>query len=626
MAKLKKVLSYPAILLITINSIMGTGIFFLPAVGAGSAGPASILSWLLLSIISIYIAMCFAELSSMFPKSGGIYEYSKQAYGRFLSFIIGWMTVIAGNVTIAMLVVGAIQYLIPVGSVFMKIGVSLIFIFAFNYIAFRGMKTSAVMLITFAFITLGAIFGLIIPGLFKVSAENFTPFFVFPFSSILITIFLIAETFFGWETATFLAEETKDGKRVMPKALIWGTVIIAIICLLFVITSIGVMDWKLLGQSATPLSDLGILHYGLIGEGIFTILVYLAIIGSVAGWVVSAPRLLLAMAKDKLFLTHFAKIHKKNLTPHRAIIFQTVLTTILVIVGAGSYTTMLHLLVPIVLVIYSLVMLSVVVLRFKKPNLKRYYKAPFGKVGPVLVSLFMLFLIYVWLDHTSGAFDIVKVAVSLILLGIPIYFLVEMYHDGAAITKVNEKLSYLFLFFENLIFPLSTRKKVLFMLGDLKNKTVLEYGCSIGTLTRKLAKKVLPNGKVYAFDHIEHNVNVANKHLKRNKHVSVSHHANLEQFKTKVKMPLADVLVSAGSFSYLQNPQQVLKHLGEKVKRGGRIVFLDYDNFFYLLPNVAWLSDDKKLKRMFKEAGFKIQIVKKRRLFWQNIFIHGEKV
>jgi len=201
-----------------------------------------------------------------------------------------------------------------------------------------------------------------------------------------------------------------------------------------------------------------------------------------------------------------------------------------------------------------------------------------------------------------------------------------MYHDGAAITKVNEKLSYLFLFFENLIFPLSTRKKVLFMLGDLKNKTVLEYGCSIGTLTRKLAKKVLPNGKVYAFDHIEHNVNVANKHLKRNKHVSVSHHANLEQFKTKVKMPLADVLVSAGSFSYLQNPQQVLKHLGEKVKRGGRIVFLDYDNFFYLLPNVAWLSDDKKLKRMFKEAGFKIQIVKKRRLFWQNIFIHGEKV
>ena len=138
MAELKKVLSFPAILLITINSIMGTGIFFLPAVGAGAAGPASILSWLFLSLISIYIAMCFGELSSMFPKAGGIYEYCKQAYGRFISFIIGWMTIMAGNITIAMLVVGAIQYLLPVGSPLMKIGISLIFIFAFNYIAFKG--------------------------------------------------------------------------------------------------------------------------------------------------------------------------------------------------------------------------------------------------------------------------------------------------------------------------------------------------------------------------------------------------------------------------------------------------------------------------------------------------------
>ena len=275
MAQLKKVLNFPAILLITINSIMGTGIFFLPAVGAGAAGPASLISWLILSFISIYIAMCFAELSSMFPKSGGIYEFCKQAYGRFFSFIIGWMTVLAGNITIAMLVVGAIQYLLPTGSVLMKIGVSLFFILTFNYIAYKGMQTSAVMLITFAIITLGTIFSLAIPGLFKFQIENFTPFFVFPASSIVITIFLIAETFFGWETATFLAEETKQGEKIMPKALIWGTIIIALICIFFVITSLGVINWQTFGQSITPLSDLGILHYGIVGGDIFTILVYL---------------------------------------------------------------------------------------------------------------------------------------------------------------------------------------------------------------------------------------------------------------------------------------------------------------------------------------------------------------
>jgi amino acid transporter len=626
MAKLKKVLSYPAILLITINSIMGTGIFFLPAVGAGAAGPASILSWFILSIISIYIAMCFGELSSMFPKAGGIYEYCKQAYGRFFSFLIGWMTVLAGNITIAMLVVGAVQYLLPIGSIWLKIGISLLFVFAFNYIAFKGMQTSAIMLIIFAFITLAAILGLAIPGMFKFQLTNFKPFFVFPLSSLMLTIFLIAETFFGWETATFLAEETKNGQKVMPKALIWGTVIIAIICMVFVVTSLGVMPWKIFGASSTPLTDLGILHYGILGGDIFTILVYLAIIGSVAGWVVSAPRLLLAMAQDKLFLEHFAKIHPKNLTPHRAIIFQTILTTILVIVGAGSYTTMLHLLVPIVLIAYAFVLLSVVVLRYKKPNLKRYFTVPFGKVGPILVAIFMLFLIGMWLTYTHGAINIVKIIVSLIFLGIPLYFLIEMYHDGEAIKRVNEKLSYILVIFENIFFPISVRKRIFLMLGELKNKNVLEFGCSVGTITRKLAKKVIPHGKVYAFDIVEHNLKVAYSHMKKHQHVKFYHHDNLNNFKTTVKLPKMDALVSTGTLSYMQKPQAVLKDLSKHIKKNGRVVFLEYDKFFFFMPNVYWLSEDKKIQHMFRSAGFKVEIVKKRGLFWQHIFIHGKKV
>ena len=320
--ELKKVLSFRAILLITINSIMGTGIFFLPAVGAKFAGPASILSWVLLSIVAIYIGMCFAELSSMFPKAGGVYEFCKQAYGRFWSFIIGWITLIAGYITIAMLIVGAIHYLVPVDIPWIKISTSLLYIFVFNYIAFRGMKTSAFMLVTFAFITLGTLFALIIPGLFRLNIANFSPFFVFPASATFVAIFFIAETFFGWETATFLAGETKDSKKVMPKALIYSTVIIAVICILFVVTSLGAINWSIFGESSTPLSDLGKLHYGNIGVPVFTILVYLAIIGSVAGWIVSAPRLILAMAEDKLFLSQFSKVHPKYFTPYKAILFQ----------------------------------------------------------------------------------------------------------------------------------------------------------------------------------------------------------------------------------------------------------------------------------------------------------------
>jgi len=236
MAELEKVLSYRAILLITINSIMGTGIFFLPAVGAKHAGPASIFSWVIMALVSIYISMCFAELTSMYPKAGGVYEFCKNAYGRFTSFIIGWSTLIAGNITIAMLVVGAIQYLLPYDLPHIKIPIALFFVFLFNFIAYRGMKTSAVMLIAFSIITLTAIFGLVIPGIFHFNVSNFVPFFVFPIPAIFVTVFFIAETFFGWETATFLAEETKDGEKIMPKALILATVLIGVIALIFVVT------------------------------------------------------------------------------------------------------------------------------------------------------------------------------------------------------------------------------------------------------------------------------------------------------------------------------------------------------------------------------------------------------
>ncbi len=623
---LKKVLSFKTILLITINSIMGTGIFFLPAVGASAAGPASIISWIILALVSIYIAMCFGELTSMFPKSGGVYEFCKQAYGRFASFLIGWMTIIAGNVTIAMLVVGAIQYLMPVGSTLLKIGFSLIFIFAFNFIAYKGMKTSAVMLVTFAFVTTGTIFALIIPGLFKIQTSNFEPFFVFPISGILLTIFLIAETFFGWETATFLAEETKDGQKVMPKALIYGTIIIAIICLLSVITSLGVIPWEIFGQSATPLSDLAVVHYGPSGSYVFSILVYLAIIGSVAGWIVSAPRLLLAMAKDKLFLTQFAKIHPKNHTPHRAILFQTILTTILVIVGAGSYMTLLHLLVPMVLVVYSFVLLSVLILRIKKPHIKRYYKAPFGKVGPILVTIFMIFLIIMWLLKTHGAFRILILGISFVVLGIPIYFLLEMYYSSGAIKGVNEKLVYVLAFFERLFFPVTLRRKILNRLGKLKNKKVLEYGCSVGTLTEKLTKKVLPRGEVYACDMAKHNIKFVAKNIGKYKHVNIFHHPSLTNFKPKTRIPKVDFLVSEGTLSSMQKPANVLKHLARKVRDGGEILFVDYDKFFYVIPNVPWISDKKKLKEMFKKAGFEVTIRKKWGLLWKYVFISGKRV
>ena len=627
---LEKVLSYPVILLITINSIMGTGIFFLPAVGAGLAGPASLISWVILSFISVYIAMCFGELCSMFPTAGGIYEYCKQAYGYFWSFIIGWTTMLAGNITIAMLIVGAIQYIVPANVPLIKIPICLFFIFLFNYIAFKGMQTSAMMLVTFAGITLITVFGLAAPGFLGFNVENFTPFFVKPIPFLFIAIFFIAETFFGWETATFLAGETKDGARVMPKALIWGTVIIAVIVLISVFTSLSAINWEIFGSSTEPLSDLAAVHYGGTGKIIFSLLVYLAIIGSVAGWIVSAPRLLLAMAEDKLFLKQLAKIHPVNKTPHNAILFQTIFTTILVIVGSGSYSTLLHLLVPLVLLVYSAVLISLLVLRKKEKERIRHFTTPFAWVGVPLVVLFLFGLIVGWLLYTAHAVQLALFALSLVFLGIPVFLLLKVYYDPEIIIKLEGSIAPLSFIFDRFFITQNVKAEIFNLLdteGDGgKGQTVFEYGCNVGTLTEDIARFVGEHGKVFATASSIKALRVAKWRLKKQNIENVTlvydeHQVN----RIHPELPKVHGVVSMGMLGFVQDIKKVLLEIHAILPEDGKICFCDYVDFFHILPNVSWLSQEETIREIFSECGFRVLVKKERRLFWNYLYVYGIK-
>ncbi len=605
---------------------MGTGIFFLPALGAKEAGPMSIISWIGLSLISIYIAMCFAELASMFPKSGGTYEFCKQAYGSFPSFLVGWATLIVGNITIAMLVVGAIRYLNPALPNVFKIGISLMFILLFNFLTYKGMETSAVMLTAFAIITIGSLLGLIIPGLRVMDFNNMVPFFTHSFSKVFIAIFFIAETFFGWETATFLSEETKDPRKNIPKALIYGTVIIAIMCILFVVTSLGVIPWQTFGLSQVPLADLAGVHYGPVGVQAFTILVYLSIIGSVAGWIVSAPRLILALARDKLFISQCAEIHPINQTPHNAILFQTILTSILVILGSGSYETLLELLLPLALIIYAATLFSMVILRYTKPELERGFKAPFGKIGPILVILFLFGLIVAWVLNSHAALQIFKIGLSFILFGVPIYFLLLFYYDPDAIIKMTNYFAFLHLWLENVLLPKSVRRDILAHFQDFERKKILEYGAGVGTFTLHLAEAVGPEGKIYATDISEKNLGLLKKRLdkKGHSHVELIHDEHhVSRIHPSIKT--VDMIFSIGMMGYMQDVKKILQDMRDILPENGRIMMVEYIDFFWILPNISWLSSNDRIEKLFRECGFSVNVKKKKGSLWNYVMVYGIK-
>lgn len=650
--ELKKTISYPVLLLIIVNSIIGSGMFFLPAIGAQISGPSSILAWIILSLVTLYTAACFAELAGMFPSAGGIYEYSKQAYGRFASFIIGWVAWLVGNITTAMLIIAAVRYLISDANGIVQIGpysvpilvvniaFAVFWVLAFNYMAYRGMKTSSFMLVTFSIITICVVLMLALPALLKFHISNLMPFFIKQtfaenFTAIMVTVFVIAETFFGLESVLFLAQETKEPKKTLPKALIRGIVIIVVLTLVLVIAAMGAMNWQTFSQARAPFAELAVVLFGASGVTIIKIATYLVILGAAAGWIVTGPRLVLALAEDRLFLTHFKYIHPKYNTPSKAILFQTIATLIFIIIGSnsGGYETLLRLLIPIVVIMLIAIVLCVVVLRKRQPGTERPYIAPFGKAGSILVALFYLFLLVMWLTNEPGAFRIFNLALSFVLLGIPLYLLISIYYYPKMITSIRDITAHINIFTEWLTVPGFIKKEIFSLLGNIRGKTVLEYGCSVGTLTLPLAEAVGPGGRVFALDSSINELKITERRIDRKQwqsqtldigKVNILHDIDLVS-RIHPSVPYADIVVSVGMLTYIQDIKKVLKELHTIMPSGGKICMVEFVDFFKIIPNVEWLGKNQVIEKIFRDCGFSVQVIRKRGFFWNYAFVYGIK-
>ena len=636
MSNLKRVLGLKSITLITINSIAGSGLFFIPSIAAYHSGPSSIIAWIILSLIAIYMSMCLGELISMFPSAGGIYEFTKQAYGRFTSFFIGWFAWLIGNVITAMLIVIAVQYLLPFSGnsmLIMKFVISVFWVIIFNAMAYRGMKTSSFMLTTFSLITLFLMIILIIAGYSNINPGNYEPFFIYSsiwdnFSHIFISIFFISVTFFGLESVTFLSEETKNPSKTLPKALVYATIIIAIMSTILVITSLGAVNYKLLGISNAPFTLLASIAFGSVGFDLINLGIYLIIMGSAAVWVVTGPRLLLALTRDKLFIPKFNAIHKEFGTPHRSIIFQCVMTLIFIVVAflGNGFKTLLSILIPMVLIIMSFTILSLTILRIKKPQLIRHYKAPFGIVGPIIITLFLISLIILWIIYEQNAVSLLILIGSFILIALPIYFLLELYYSPKTIEKTNDAIAYFSYLLEDIIIPKKMRAKILNYLGDIKGKKVMDFGCSVGTMTVPLTKEVGNIGFVYGIESSIKDINIVKKRLlNKNRENYIIFRDQEEYSRIHPYIQKVDAVVSVGLISYVQNLQNILKELNKKLKINGIAVFADYDKMFDVIPNIDWLEDDDLIKKYFKSAGFDVKIEREQGMAWGYVYLIAQK-
>jgi amino acid transporter/nucleotide-binding universal stress UspA family protein len=429
-----------------VGALIGAGIFVLTGIAAGVAGPASILAFALNGVVTLFTALSYAELASAVPEAGGGYSFVKKAFPEPWAFTAGWMAWFARIVACSLYALGFSSYFwefvniyihplydLVVGNIGYGLSLSLVtalgglFFISLNY---RGSSASAK---TENVITLGKIFILFVFVLFGLkqifnfpqeATASFKPFFPKGFGGVITAMGLTFIAFEGYDIITTISEEIKNPEKNVPKAIFSALGIVIPLYLLILFVSLGavrpegISSWQFLGEhkevaiikaaeNFMPVFGVALIVFG----GI------LSTMSALNATVWASSRVSFAMSRDKLLPGKLATIHPKRRTPHIAVVVSGVIflcmAVFLPIEVVGSGASLMFLLT------FSLVNLSVIALRGKRPDIKRGFKIPFYPVPPILGVACCLFLALFQYKFKPLAWYI---SLAWIFIGLLVYF------------------------------------------------------------------------------------------------------------------------------------------------------------------------------------------------------------
>jgi APA family basic amino acid/polyamine antiporter len=371
---------------LSVNDVIGSGVYLLPAAAAMILGPMSVWAVILAGFAVLLLVLCFAEAGSYFDRPGGAYLYTREAFGELVGFEVGWMTWIARVSSVASLSVGfaqALGYLWPqtqagIGRT-LAIVLPLLLLTAINIVGVKsGVRTAVFLAITKTLpllVFIGA-------GLFAMSwtlATLPTPRNGSLGEAALLLLFAYA----GFENTPAPAGEFKNPRRDVPFALVVQIVLVTLIYSAVQLVALGTLPN--LAQSQTPLADAARLFLGPWGGLLLTIGAVLSILGTNSNTVLAGPRYLYALAADGFGPRALAWLHPKFRTPVVAILTQTAIALPLAL--SGSFAKLATLSVVARLATYFGTAAAVLVLRRKYPDLPGRVRIPGGPVIPVAALL-----------------------------------------------------------------------------------------------------------------------------------------------------------------------------------------------------------------------------------------------
>ena len=447
--------------MVVAGSMIGSGIFIVSAEITRNVGGAGILilMWLLAGVVTVIAATSYGELSAMFPKAGGMYVYLREAFSPLVGFLYGWTfftiiqtgTIAAVGVAFAKFtaylfpIVGEENILFSIGgfslraSQLLSIGVVVVL----TYINSRGVKNGVLVQTTLTIIKITSLVLLIGCGfIFGADADVWNANWTNAWSLSSITndgagidyAPLAGLTAFGaiaiamkgtlfscdsWHNVSFIAGEVKNPKRNIGLSLLLGTVIVTVVYLLANFMYLAVIP---LQEIAFAKSDrVGVVAaekiFGSAGTYMIAIMIMISTFGCNNGLIMAGARVYYQMAKDRLFFAKAGELNANNV-PGNSLWMQCLWTSVLCL--TGKYNELLALVMFGVLIFYVLTILGIFVLRNKRPEIARPYKA-FGY--PVLPILYILVASGLAVLLLIFEMNFTLPGLAIILLGIPVYHL-----------------------------------------------------------------------------------------------------------------------------------------------------------------------------------------------------------
>ncbi|MFE4351943.1 APC family permease [Peribacillus butanolivorans] len=424
--QLKKTIGFWVGTSIVVGTVIGSGIFMKPGDVLELSGNSTmaLLAWLIGGLITLASGLTIAEVSTRIPKTGGLYVYLEEVYGKVWGFLCGWVqTLVYGpavmgalSLYFGLLVVGlfniSTDYTLFIGIL------TIVFLAGMNLL---GTKYGGMIQ---ALSTVGKLIPIIFIAVFGIAQGEMPVFNIDSESSMKISmagaILATLWAYDGWMNVGFMAGEMKNPQKNLPRAIITGILVVMVAYLAVNLAMLHVLGAEGIIANGTNAANVAAtLLFGELGGKLIAIGILVSIFGCLNGKLLTFPRITLAMADNKMMPGHkqISKISPKFKTPINATILQVVTAIIMMVVTNPDKLT--NMAIFSVFSFYGLAFFAVFILRKKDPDAKTY-KVPFYPLVPIIAIAGAVYIVVSTLIDTP--LDALY-SVIIVIVGMPVYWL-----------------------------------------------------------------------------------------------------------------------------------------------------------------------------------------------------------